>query len=183
MIQGALWLLDHVPARVLRRLVPALAALAVGGLIALLMIAPGPGPAARSRIPSHSSIARTSRPKTIATPTSTSPEKSSSVTPAAAAARRFLSGYLTYAYRNASARAIPAAARSLRQALVTAQARTPPAARRLDPAVTNLQVTLDDASDATAVASISDGSGVTYPLTLQLHATADGWQVTSLGDD
>jgi hypothetical protein len=102
---------------------------------------------------------------------------------AKAAARHFLAGYLAFSYGRGRVSAIEAADPRLIGALERERPRVPPAARERAAKVTSLQLLAQGRGTVQATATVSDGSGVQYPLVAYLDETANGWVVTRLGDD
>lgn len=162
----------------------------VYGAVAVLILIGGLlmafSPAQRS--PSR---ARTSPPPTrvvvppVATPPVASPSPAVHVsrrglTAARRAARRFLSAYLPFTYGHGSARRIPAATHALRTSLL--RPRVPPTVARLHPRVKHLEAESASATEATVVASVSDGERV-YAVSVAMTRGAHGWRASGLRGD
>ena len=102
---------------------------------------------------------------------------------AAAAARRFATGYIALIYGRGRAQDVADAAPGLRSQLARNTGRIPPAQRGRRARVTTVKVASvnDDAAQATAM--IDDGRLAPWPLAMTLRrAPGSGWQVTSLGE-
>ena len=102
------------------------------------------------------------------------------VTHAKRAARRFLAGYLPYAYGQASPRRIRAASARLRLRLTRDHPRVSARERRRRPRVELLQAEGVSRRHAKLAALVSDG-GRRYTVPLELERTPAGWIVTDVG--
>lgn len=96
------------------------------------------------------------------------------------AAETFLGAYLAFLYGQAPASTIDTTAafgRSLQQA----PHRVPPGIGELHPRVVSLQVSAHGSSEALALALVSDGEVVHYPIRLVLTDGGGRWLVSGLG--
>jgi hypothetical protein len=183
-IARAIGALDRLPRIAHRALIAAIPLLLLAGLVATFAIAPSgrggdtsvPGPAAR-----HRATANRLLPAPRPAPAAATGEPSLSA--ATGPALRFLHGYLASSYGRGRVQAIRAASRELIAALRRGRPRVPPAARTRRPRIASLQVLSQAPGTAQATATISDGSGVEYPLVFHLDRRASGWTVTRLADD
>lgn len=100
-----------------------------------------------------------------------------------AAARRFLGGFLPFLYGGGSARAVRAAAPSLRVRLVESRLRVPPAARDRHPRPTRLDGRHLAAGRVLVTARIEDGGIAAYPIALTLARRGGRWLVVAEGMD
>jgi hypothetical protein len=105
---------------------------------------------------------------------------SADVTYAKQAARRFLTGYLPYAYGQREAGRISHASPALRRRLASERPRVPPAEHRRRPRVLLLQTDSVGRSHAVLRAQVADGAR-RYTVPLELRRAASGWLVTELG--
>jgi hypothetical protein len=96
------------------------------------------------------------------------------------AARRFLAGYLSYAYGRGPVRSIDSATAQLRADLARRPPRVPAAERRRRARVELLQSNGVSRQRAALLAVIRDGQR-RYSIGLQLANTPAGWLVTGLG--
>ena len=99
---------------------------------------------------------------------------------AQAAARRFLAGYLRFAYGHAPASSVQAATPALLRQLSSERAGVTPVERHRDPRVVSLVVAGQARSEIAATALVSDGGIVNYAVRLALHETPSGWLVSSV---
>ncbi|HEV3070093.1 MAG TPA: hypothetical protein VGY76_01545 [Solirubrobacteraceae bacterium] len=83
-------------------------------------------------------------------------------------ARRFLAGYLPYAYGQAPANRITGATRSLIVSLEADPPRVPPASRARHPRVRSLHPTAAPAGEFAVSAVVNDGGLIDYPVGLLL---------------
>lgn len=175
--------LDGLPRGARRALMAVIPLLLLAALVATFAIAPSGRrdeasarrPTARHR-PAGAAVVPPSRPTVPAAP---EPALSTATDPAL----RFLRGYLAYSYGHGPVHAIRNADPQLITSLRQSRPRVPPAARERRPRVTTLQVLPQAPGTAQATATISDDSGVQYPLVFYLDRRPDGWTVTRLGDD
>lgn len=100
-----------------------------------------------------------------------------------ATARRFLGGYLPFLYGRGSARAVAAAAPSLRDRLAASRLRVPPAASNRQPRVARLDGRRLTADRVLVTARIADGGPATYPISLTLARRSGRWLVVAVGAD
>lgn len=97
-------------------------------------------------------------------------------------ARRFVEGYLAYAYGRGRVSAIPDADPQLLRALAGQRARVPPAAAKRRPRLTTLRVTSRSPRIAQATATVAGPSTVQYALVFLLERRAGRWTVTEIPD-
>lgn len=102
---------------------------------------------------------------------------------AAAAVRRFLTGYLAYLYGRAPADRVAPVTPSVAQTLRSGSARVTPAQRHRHPRVAALRVTGQTTSSALATVQVTDGGPAAYQLTLTVERRDGHWTITDLGDD
>ena len=119
-------------------------------------------------------------PSEEANPPAALEASSADVTRAKQAARRFLAGYLPYAYGRRAAGRIAHASPQLRRRLASERPRVPPAERRRRPRLLLLQADSVGRSRAGMRAQVADGAR-RYTVPLELERTAAGWVVTELG--
>jgi Family of unknown function (DUF6459) len=133
-------------------------------------------------LPAASSVPLVSEeaPSEEANPPAALEASSAHVTQAKQAARRFLAGYLPYAYGQRDARQIAHASPQLRRRLASERPRVPPAERRRRPRLVLLQADSVGRSRAGMRAQVTDGER-RYTVPLRLERTAGGWVVTALG--
>jgi hypothetical protein len=96
------------------------------------------------------------------------------------AARRFLSGYLHYAYGQHRSRAIPAATPRLRRRLATRPPHVPGRERHRHPRVVLVQSDGTGRDRATVTALVDDGAR-RYTIGVELERSGSGWLVTNVG--
>jgi hypothetical protein len=119
-------------------------------------------------------------PSEEANPPAALKASSAHVTQARRAARRFLAGYLPYAYGRRDARQIAHASPQLRRRLANERPRVPAAERRRRPRLLLLQADSVGRLRAGMRALVGDGAR-RYTVPLELERTAAGWVVTDLG--
>jgi hypothetical protein len=180
----ALNALDGLPPTARRALTAVIPLLLVAALVATFAIAPsgrgGNPPARRSagrNRAAHAPVLQAPRPAPVAA------ARDSSLSAATDSALRFLRGYLAYSYGRGRPQAIRAADPQVIAALRQARPRVPPATGRRRPRITSLQVLAQAPGTAQATATITDGSGLQYPLVFYLDRRPSGWTVTRLADD
>jgi hypothetical protein len=96
------------------------------------------------------------------------------------AARRFLSGYLPYAYGQRRTRSIPAATPGLRRRLAAQPPRVPRWETRRHPRVVLVQSDGAGGERATVTALVDDGAR-RYTIGLELEHGRSGWLVSDVG--
>lgn len=178
--------LDRLPRGARRLLALMIPALLLGALVAAFALA-----TARERRSQRSERGGAARAQTMKrTPRPTrDPAASRDVGQAALSAaidpaRRFVEGYLAYAYGLGRLSAIPDADPQLLRALAGQRARVPPAAARRRPRVSALRVTSRSPrmAQATATATVAGASAVQYALVFLLERRAGRWTVTEIPD-
>lgn len=102
---------------------------------------------------------------------------------AAAAVRRFLSGYLPYLYGRGPAGRVAPVTPSVARTLRSGSARVTPAQRRRHPRVAALRVTGQTERSALATVQVTDGGPAPYQLTLTVEHRDGRWTIADLGDD
>jgi hypothetical protein len=182
-IARALNALDDLPSTARRALMVSVPLLSAGAFVAAFALAPsGHGGDAPAHRPVRQRPA--GAPVVVAPhPLPAAAARNHSLSTATDRALRFLRGYLAYSYGRGHLRAIPAADPKLLAALDRAHPRVPPAARTRRPRITTLQVLPQAPGTAQATATITDGSGLQYPLVFYLDRRPSGWIVTRLADD
>lgn len=120
---------------------------------------------------------------TVTAPPGPAPHRTTPLAGPLAAARRFLGGYLPFLYGRGSARAVAAAAPSLRDRLAASRLRVPPAASRRHPRVVGLDGRRLASDRVLVTATIADGGPATYPVTLTLARRNGRWLVVAEGTD
>lgn len=168
--------LDRLPRRVRRFVVAAGALLALGAVMAaLIMSAPRGG------------LKHRPTPRQVAAGSSrTPPRRLPPPVPAAAmrdarrVAERFLTGYLPFAYGRGSALAVGDVTSTLRRQLRRERARLTPVELRRRPRVVSLQTVGTTPAFVVAMAVIDDGGVATYRLRFTLQAGAGRWAVSSV---
>jgi hypothetical protein len=171
--------LERLPARA-RRVVVAVGALLMLGaaIAALILTAPreGDGHPRRSASP----------PRPAAGVPQTSPQRlpppvvATNLFRARLVAKRFLSGYLPFAYGRASAASVVGVTLALRRQLLRERVQVPPAERRRRPRVVSLQLVGTTPPFVVATAIIDDGGLTTYRLRFTLQRRSGGWAVTAV---
>lgn len=150
----------------------AAATLACAALVLLLLpgveTAPSPEPASEAM---------------VTAPPGPAPHRARPLAGPLAAARRFLGGYLPFLYGHGAARAIAAAAPSLRDRLAASRLRVPPAASDRHPRVVGLDGRRLTAGRVFVTATIGDGGPATYPISLTLAPRNGRWLVVAEGTD
>ena len=99
---------------------------------------------------------------------------------ATASARAFLAGYLPYVYGQAPAVQVRDTTAALVRSLQRERRVVPPGITGLHPHVVALAVSPQEARDALAVAVVSDGEVVHYPVRVALTEAAKRWVVSGL---
>jgi hypothetical protein len=171
--------LERLPDRA-RRVVVAIGALLalVGVMAALTLINQHGGHKARppAQPPAAAGSPHTS-PRRLPPPVSTA-----AMLQARQVAKRFLAGYLPFAYRRGNALAIRGITPSLRRELLRQRAQLTPVERRRRPRVMSLQTIGTTPAFVVATAMIDDGGVSRYRLRLTLQREADRWAVSSVED-
>lgn len=184
-VARALNMLDGLPRTARRALMAAIPVLLLVALVATFALAPfGPGgdnPAPRPAAARHRAAEAPVVPAALPAPAAAAQEPSLSA--ATDRALRFLRGYLAYSYGRGPLDAVGAADRQLISALRQARSRVPPTARTRRPRITTLQVLAQAPGTAEATATVTDASGLLYPLVFYLDRRPSGWIVTRLADD
>ncbi len=116
-------------------------------------------------------------------PTSTLSTVTAGAPPAAAlrTARRFLDGYLAFAYGRGPARAVKDTTRSLAAALGKRAGMVPPALRALYPRVLALRASDASGGAILVTALVKDSEVVAYPIRVLLALRGGRYLVTGLG--
>src|SRR5436309_11703280 len=156
----------------LRSAVGRLSPRACGIALAVLLL----GAAVLALAATHQAGERSHRPSIRAITGSTrgarrrpSPVPASQLAHARRVARRFLAGYLRFAYGRASAASVPAAATTLQRQLMRERVQVTPVERRRRPRVVSLTA-LGQPSDVVVVTALIDDGGVTnYALRLTVQ--------------
>jgi len=120
---------------------------------------------------------------TVAAPPGPAPHRARPLAQPLAAARRFLGGYLPFLYGRGSARAVAAAAPSLRDRLAASRLRVPPAASERHPRVVGLDGRRLASGRVLVMARIADGGAAIYPVSLTLARRSGRWLVVAVGTD
>jgi len=176
--------LDGLPRSARRALMAVIPPLLLAAVVATFAIAPsGRGGDAPARQPSAQHRPTDAPAAPIPRPAWAAAARESVLSEATDSALRFLRGYLAYSYGRGRLQAIRDASPKLIAALGQARPRVPPAARSRRPRLTTLQVLPQAPGTAQATATISDGSGLQYPLVFSLDRRPSGWTVTRLADD
>jgi hypothetical protein len=170
--------LERVPARA-RRVVVAVGALLllVLAIAALTLTAPRDGGRHRRSA---------SPPRAPATPAHTSsprlpaPVAATELTRARLVAKRFLVGYLPFAYGRSSAATIAGVTSALSRQLLQERVAVPPAERGRQPRVASLQTVGTTPWFVMATAVVNDGGLTTYQLRFTVQRSSGGWAVSSV---
>ncbi len=96
------------------------------------------------------------------------------------AARRFLDGYLAFAYGHGPASAVKDTTRSFAAALSGRARMVPPALRRLHPRLVALRATTSTGSSIVVTGLVKDGEVVAYPIRVQLSKLGGRYLVGGL---
>jgi hypothetical protein len=169
--------LERLPQRV-RRLVVAIGALLALGAVmaALTLTASHGGHERRSPLPRPAATVLRISPSRLPPPVPTAP-----MLQARRAAKRFLAGYLPFAYGRGRALAIPSTTQTLRRQLLLRQrAQLTPVERRRRPRVVALQTIGTTPTFVVATAVIDDGGVATYRLRFTLSRSAGRWAVSGV---
>jgi hypothetical protein len=168
--------LERLPQRVRRFVVAIGALLALGAVIAALTLTTPHGGQERRPAPQRpaATVPRTS-PRRLPPPVSTA-----AMLQARRVAKRFLAGYLPFAYGRGSALAIRAATQALRRQLLSQRAQLTPVESRRRPRVVALQTIGTTPVFVVATAVIDDGGVATYRLRFTLSRSAGRWAVSSV---
>jgi hypothetical protein len=120
---------------------------------------------------------------TFAAPPGPAPHRARPLAQPLAAARRFLGEYLPFLYGRGPARAVAAAASSLRDRLAASRLRVPPAASERHPRVVGLDGRRLASGRVLVTARIADGGAATYPVSLTPARRSGRWLVVAVGAD
>ena len=169
--------LDRLPPSVRRFGVAAGALLALGAVMAALMLTAPRSDHKRRRRPPPPTAASSPRslPRRLPPPVPTAAMRD-----ARREAERFLAGYLPFAYGRGSALAVGGVRSALRRQLLRGRARLTPVERRRRPRVVSLQTVGTTPEFVVATAVIDDGGAVTYLLRFTLQGGAGRWAVSSV---
>ena len=178
---NALDRLPRTPRRALMALIPLLLLAALVAMFAIAASRGGGGTTAPTPAARHRPTAGALVPARQPAPAAAAHELARSA--ATDPALRFLRGYLAYSYGRGRLQAIRTATPELIAALRRAHPRVAPAARARRARITTVQVLAQAPGTAQATATITDGSGLQYPLVFYLDRRASGWTVTRLADD
>jgi hypothetical protein len=162
----------------LRRLVVAVGALLALGAVmaALTLTAPQSGHEHRGTPrPAAARGSSQPSPRRLAPPVSTA-----AMMHVRRVAKRFLAGYLPFAYGRGRALAVRGVTPALRRQLLRQRARLTPAERRQHPRVVSLQTVGTTPMFVVATAVIDDGGVATYRLRFTLQGGAGRWAVSSV---
>jgi hypothetical protein len=173
--------LERLPPRVRRLVVVVGALLALGAVIAALTLTASHGGKERRPALQHPGLSRPSPPRVpprrlpppVSTPT---------MLQARRVAKRFLAGYLPFAYGRGSGLAIRGITPALRRELLAQRAQLTPVERRRRPRVVALQTVGTTPTFVVATAIIDDGGVATYRLRFTLSRSAGRWAVSSVED-
>jgi len=168
--------LERLPARVRRFVVAVGALLALGAVMAALTLTASRGGQERRPAPQHpaATVPRTS-PRRLPPPVSTA-----AMLQARRVAKRFLAGYLAFAYGRGSARAVRGITQTLRRQLLSPRAQLTPVERRRRPRVASVQTVGTTPVFVVATAVIDDGGFARYRLRFTLSRSAGRWAVSSV---
>jgi hypothetical protein len=167
--------LERLPRRLRRCVVAVGALLALGAVMAALTLTASHGGQERRpalQRPAAASTPRTS-PRRLPPPVSTA-----AMLPARRAAKRFLAGYLPFAYGRGSA--LRGITQTLRRQLLAPRAQLTPVERRRRPRVVSLQTISTTPTFVVATAVIDDGGVATYRVRFTLSRSAGRWAVSSV---
>ena len=95
-------------------------------------------------------------------------------------ARKFLAGYLRFAYGRASAVSVPAVTPALRRQLKRERVQVTPVERRRHPRVVSLTALGQASGVVVATALIDDGGITNYTLRLTVRRTNRAWLVSGV---
>lgn len=98
------------------------------------------------------------------------------------AARRFVKGYLRFAYGQGDSRSIDSAAPSVVAKLIESHERVTPAAKTRDARIEDLDIR-DVVSGRAAATATVEVDGVSFPITMKLGVRGNRWLVESVGAD
>jgi hypothetical protein len=147
-------------------------------VVAAVALAPGPD---RTRTAQHPSrIAGTGTRTKPSARRSAGAVSRRQLARARAVAGRFLAGYLRFAYGQAPASSVRAAAPALRRQLTGQRALPTPVERRRRPLVIALVATGGGRGVAHATALVDDGGIANYTVGITLRDTRSGWLVTAV---
>jgi hypothetical protein len=171
--------LERLPPRLGRLVVAVGALLALGAVIAALTLtAPRSGHEHR-RMPRPPVARGSSRPSPRRLPP---PVSTAAMLRVRRVAKRFLVGYLPFAYSRGSALAIRDVTPALRRQLLRQRAQLTPAERRQRPRVVSLQTVGTTPMFVVATAVIDDGGVATYRLRFTLQLDGGRWAVSGVED-
>jgi hypothetical protein len=133
--------------------------------------------------PSHPSVQ--AREHTPSKPTQASSAPSARWTPGnatdtKAVAEAFLGSYLVVLYGQGPASQVKDATAAFVRSLQQGPRRVPPGIRGLHPRIVSLQITPQESSGAVALALVSDGEVVRYPVRVVLTDSGGRWLVSSV---
>jgi hypothetical protein len=168
--------LERLPRRVRRFVVAIGALLALGAVVAALTLTASHGGQARRPAPQRpAATVPRAAPRRLPPPVSTA-----AMLQARRVAKRFLAGYLPFAYARGSALAIRGATQTLRRQLLSPRAQLTPVERRRRPRVVAVQTIGTTPTFVVATAVIDDGGVATYRLRFTLSRSAGRWAVSSV---